>query len=46
MESFLQVRESTEEQLGRKLYERELVFLQWVYERYTEENEQQVNISL
>ncbi|HLR63673.1 MAG TPA: hypothetical protein VK097_14770 [Lentibacillus sp.] len=46
MESFLQVRESTEKQLGRELYERELVFLQWVYKRYTEENEQQVNISL
>ncbi|GAB3048169.1 hypothetical protein [Virgibacillus ainsalahensis] len=37
MESFLQVCEDTKEKLGRQLHENELEFLQWMYERYTEE---------
>ncbi|WP_176448477.1 hypothetical protein [Lentibacillus sp. CBA3610] len=43
MESFLQVRKTTEEQLGRELHENELVFLQWVYKRYTEEEQKGVS---
>ncbi|SFA97686.1 hypothetical protein SAMN04488072_104267 [Lentibacillus halodurans] len=45
MESFLQVQESVEEQLGRELQDNELAFLQWVYERYTEEEKRRVNVS-
>ncbi|HLS08630.1 hypothetical protein [Lentibacillus sp.] len=44
MKSFLQIKKSTEEQLGRELREKELAFLQWVYEGYTEE-QQQMNTS-
>lgn len=43
MKSFLQVWEDTEEKLGRHLRKNEMVFLQWVYERYTEEQKQKVN---
>lgn len=39
MESFAEMREKTEKKLGRGLYEDELVFLQWVYERYEQERE-------
>ncbi|WP_167751352.1 hypothetical protein [Lentibacillus salicampi] len=45
MKSFLQMRKSTEEQLDRKLQVKELAFLQWVYTRYTQEQQQRVNIS-
>lgn len=37
MESFLEVCEDTSKKLGRKLQEEELKFLQWVYERYKQE---------
>lgn len=43
MESFLQFRNRTEKQLGRELHNKELAFLQWVYERYTEEKQKRVN---
>lgn len=43
MKSFLQVLNDTEEKLGRQLWENEVVFLQWVYERYTEEEKQKIN---
>lgn len=42
MQSFLHLLEDTEKKLGRQLYENEVEFLQWVYERYT--REQQVNV--
>ncbi|MGP4106208.1 hypothetical protein [Virgibacillus sp. L01] len=42
MKSFLHLLEDTEKKLGRQLYENEVEFLQWVYERYT--REQQVNV--
>ena len=41
MESFLQVLNDTEKKLGRQLWENELIFLQWVYERYTKEQKKQ-----
>lgn len=37
MESFLKVCEETRKKLGRQLQEEEIEFLQWVYERYEEE---------
>ncbi len=40
MESFSQVHEETEEKLGRELQENEVEFLHWVYQRYTEEQQQ------
>ncbi|MFB4169869.1 hypothetical protein [Virgibacillus sp. JSM 102003] len=42
MKSFLHLLEDTEKKLGRQLYKNEVEFLQWVYERYT--REQQVNV--
>ncbi|MFD2762072.1 hypothetical protein [Lentibacillus juripiscarius] len=45
MESLLKVRENTEKQLGRRLQEKELVFLRWVYDRYHEEKQKKkVNV--
>ncbi|GGB35038.1 hypothetical protein GCM10011409_10640 [Lentibacillus populi] len=46
MESFLHVLKDTEKKLGRQLQEREIEFLQWVYDRYTEEEQQKENICL
>ncbi|WP_169792886.1 hypothetical protein [Lentibacillus amyloliquefaciens] len=37
MWSFTEMRENTERKLGRGLHENELAFLQWVYERYAQE---------
>jgi len=37
MESFFQICYGTTEKLGRKLQDEELAFLQWMYERYTNE---------
>lgn len=46
MESFLKVCQDTTKKLGRKLQEEELEFLQWVYERYEEENKSiRVNVN-
>ncbi len=41
MKSFLEVCNNTREKLNRELHEKELEFLQWVYERYEEEQESQ-----
>lgn len=46
MKSFLQVWEDTEKKLGRRLRKSEVVFLQWVYERYTEEQRQEEIVRL
>ncbi|MFD1852234.1 hypothetical protein ACFSC5_19860 [Oceanobacillus bengalensis] len=40
MISFLQVCEDTKEKLGRQLQEDELRFLHWMYNRYTEEQQE------
>ncbi|HLS59946.1 MAG TPA: hypothetical protein VK044_02310 [Virgibacillus sp.] len=37
MKSFLEVCDNTREKLGRGLQEKEIEFLQWMYERYEEE---------
>ncbi|MEC5424418.1 hypothetical protein QGM71_13035 [Virgibacillus sp. C22-A2] len=37
MESLLQICEDTKEELGRQLQDREVAFLQWMYERYVDE---------
>ncbi|CDQ38252.1 MULTISPECIES: hypothetical protein [Virgibacillus] len=42
MVSFLQVCDDTEKKLGRKLQEKEIQFLQWVYKRYIEEQPKSV----
>ncbi|WP_368653385.1 hypothetical protein AB4Y30_17070 [Ornithinibacillus sp. 4-3] len=39
MENFLQVCEDTEKRLHRKLQKEELQFLQWMCERYAEEQQ-------
>ncbi|MFD1036907.1 hypothetical protein ACFQ3N_00495 [Virgibacillus byunsanensis] len=39
MKSFLQLSKETEKKLDRQLEKKELVFLQWVYERYKREQE-------
>ncbi|WP_269635260.1 hypothetical protein [Oceanobacillus manasiensis] len=43
MESFLQICENTTNSLGRQLEEKEELFLQWVYERYSAEQEEIIN---
>ncbi|WP_158701613.1 hypothetical protein [Lentibacillus sp. Marseille-P4043] len=40
MESFLTVLEDTKEKLGRQLQTNEIEFLQWVYDRYREDEQQ------
>ncbi|WP_161493811.1 hypothetical protein [Virgibacillus necropolis] len=40
MESFFNVLEDTKEKLGRKLQRKEVDFLQWMYERYQEEEKE------
>ncbi|WP_181917163.1 hypothetical protein [Virgibacillus dokdonensis] len=37
MVTFLQLCKTTESRLGRRLLENELLFLQWMYNRYLEE---------
>jgi len=37
MKSFVHVCEDIKERLGRQLQENEIKFLQWLYERYEEE---------
>lgn len=37
MESFLKVCEDTKRKLGRQLQDKEVVFLQWMYEKYEKE---------
>ncbi|WP_267900362.1 hypothetical protein [Lentibacillus cibarius] len=44
MDNLLKVREDTEKQLGRKLQEKELVFLRWVYEKYKEESQKRLQV--
>jgi len=39
MESFSDIQEEAREKLGRNLKEREIAFLEWIYQRYTEEME-------
>lgn len=44
MESFLKVlKEDTKEKLGRQLQKQEIEFLQWMSERYQEEQKEQIN---
>ncbi|SET75614.1 hypothetical protein SAMN05216389_12516 [Oceanobacillus limi] len=45
MKSFLQLCRDTEKKLGRKLLEQEVEFLQWVSERYIEEERKKKCIS-
>ena len=40
MRSFLQVCEDTRKKLGRQLQEDEVKFLQWMYKRYIEEQQE------
>ncbi|MEW9676351.1 hypothetical protein ABRT01_09250 [Lentibacillus sp. L22] len=40
MGSFSQVCKDTQEKLGRPLQKREIKFLQWVFDRYTKEEQQ------
>ncbi|GAA0436038.1 hypothetical protein GCM10008983_10840 [Lentibacillus halophilus] len=44
MKQMEHMREHTERQLGRKLQEKELAFLRWVYDRYQEERQRHINI--
>ncbi|SHG68435.1 hypothetical protein [Ornithinibacillus halophilus] len=37
MNSFLRICSDTEKNLGRKLNQDELIFLRWVFKRFTEE---------
>lgn len=39
--SFLNVLEDTKEKLGRQLQKSEVEFLQWMYERYQDEQKKQ-----
>lgn len=43
MDDLQELWEDTEKKLGRLLRKNEIDFLQWVYERYTEEQRQKVN---
>jgi len=38
MKSFLELCEETTNKLGRRLQKREISFLQWMFERYQEED--------
>lgn len=40
MGSFFNVLEDTKEKLGRQLYQQEIEFLQWMYERYQDEQKE------
>lgn len=44
MQSFSQFSGGVEEKLSRRLHEDEFEFLQWLYERYTEEACREINI--
>ncbi|MFC2948957.1 hypothetical protein [Virgibacillus sediminis] len=43
MKSFIHLFEETQEELGRKLEEEEVEFLDWLYQRYIEEKTEKIS---